>query len=458
MPRGAGSTCDEIDCRVRACCLLSGECVELEPGECSGETGTSAPFGVFCEDTTCPDDIGACCAGDGSTWCTQRNEADCLAMGGEFRGVGLACGDLDCSSVRACCLPDASCAELQVQACRDAGGLSESVDSTCATVTCEPFQACCMPGHIFNTCFDAPVSFCLSGNWWPLGPGSECATTDCYQAACCLPDGSCTSASSSECRDAGGSRQPFGTVCETHDCTLVSCCLEGSRGVRCEQHTAAECVVLGGLPQEPGADCAALDCTAALERGCCLPDGTCAALTPNTCRSMGGRELRSGYDCEDADCSPVPCCFDSTCHDTTRHHCPLDGGVIDETATSCSEGGCRSPGAVPSGTEARPGDPLLVTKGDGDELVLSWSPSCSSSVFDHTIHEGTLGTWYSHDAVLCDASRMTTATIIPAPRSSYYLIVPVTSSEEGSAGLDSEGRERPSSVAPCHELRELGCP
>jgi hypothetical protein len=105
------------------------------------------------------------------------------------------------------------------------------------------------------------------------------------------------------------------------------------------------------------------------------------------------------------------------------------------------------PGRVPDG-DVLLGSLLRIGK-SGANLVLSWGASCSDSANDYTVHQGTLGTWYSHHAVACTTNSVPSTTVPPGPGSSYFLVVPVTDDAEGSYGSDSAGRERPSSAAAC---------
>src|SRR6185295_9483267 len=55
-----------------------------------------------------------------------------------------------------------------------------------------------------------------------------------------------------------------------------------------------------------------------------------------------------------------------------------------------------APGAVPSGNG--PGVALLLGRNASDlnDLDLDWDPSCGTAS-DYSVHEGTIGIWYSHD-------------------------------------------------------------
>jgi hypothetical protein len=112
----------------------------------------------------------------------------------------------------------------------------------------------------------------------------------------------------------------------------------------------------------------------------------------------------------------------------------------------CAVWGGVNPGRVPDGYVVL-GSVLRAGK-NGSDVVLSWGASCGGGT-DYTVHEGTIGTWYSHQAVACTTNGVTSVTVTPGPASNYYLVVPVTDQAEGSYGSDSAGHERPKSTVGC---------
>jgi hypothetical protein len=105
------------------------------------------------------------------------------------------------------------------------------------------------------------------------------------------------------------------------------------------------------------------------------------------------------------------------------------------------------PGRTPDG-RVYLGAPLRVGK-SASNIVLSWGGSCSDAATDYTVHQGTIGSWYSHQAAKCSTGDVTGTTLTPAAGSSYYLVVPVTDDAEGSYGPRSNKQERPTSTASC---------
>ena len=93
------------------------------------------------------------------------------------------------------------------------------------------------------------------------------------------------------------------------------------------------------------------------------------------------------------------------------------------------------------------------------QLRIRWQAGLCDGADDYGIHEGTLGSWYSHTAMAgqcSDASPFFEADVLAAPGNTYYLVVPNTASSEGSYGIDSAGDERspwPDCYEQCLELR-----
>jgi len=98
-----------------------------------------------------------------------------------------------------------------------------------------------------------------------------------------------------------------------------------------------------------------------------------------------------------------------------------------------------------------------VTPGD---LTIAWSASCSEGGSDYGIYEGTIGTWYGHASIDCaDDGGDLTEDVTPAAASSYYLVVPHNTREEGSYGVASSLSERPVGGAACAPAQVItACP
>jgi glucose/arabinose dehydrogenase len=124
--------------------------------------------------------------------------------------------------------------------------------------------------------------------------------------------------------------------------------------------------------------------------------------------------------------------------------------VLDLTGAS----GTPGPGRVPDGGPV-PGTPLTVTKSVSipGALDLAWGASCAPGATDYAVYQGTLGSWYSHVAVLCSTAGARTTTITPPLGNRYYLVVPMDDQSEGSYGTASSGAERPRPGSQCRTQR-----
>lgn len=94
----------------RACCYGS-TCVDgVCPAECTGGGGISTPLGTTCADNPCvvtPQE-GACCIFNSTLFrweCAELTASQCSMAGGQFQGIGVACGDIDCNDINepTCC-------------------------------------------------------------------------------------------------------------------------------------------------------------------------------------------------------------------------------------------------------------------------------------------------------------------------------------------------------------------
>ncbi|MCP3981090.1 MAG: hypothetical protein GY716_17470 [bacterium] len=130
-------------------------------------------------------------------------------------------------------------------------------------------------------------------------------------------------------------------------------------------------------------------------------------------------------------------------------------GLVYRPVTCAASGA----GEIPNGGDVA-GVPLTVDKTTGGDLSLSWSASCNATDDDYEVYEGALGFFYSHQSRLCFTSAGTTATITPAPSSTYYLVVPrnTGAGEEGSYGRNGAGTERPQGFNACLPRFIAPCP
>jgi hypothetical protein len=158
--------------------------------------------------------------------------------------------------------------------------------------------------------------------------------------------------------------------------------------------------------------------------------------------------------------------------------CQLGGTACgDPTAVDCNNGsvcfvpyrtcpGCTctttNEGKTCLATASEPGTvgPLQIDKVPaGSALVLSWGAGCFASGPDYSVHEGTLGVWYSNEPLRCTSASALTLTITPSGGDRYYLIAPEVGDFTGSLGTNSAGAQRPLGLASCTPDRALvPCP
>lgn len=143
----------------------------------------------------------------------------------------------------------------------------------------------------------------------------------------------------------------------------------------------------------------------------------------------------------------------------TSSTCPGLGGAVPGGQTRCScnvlEMGVPMPGtAVASGLASG----LKVDREAPGNLRLSWNASCSGTDTDYEIYEGALGSFYSHQQVLCTTGGATSATIPPGADGRYYLVVPRNALREGSYGTRSSGTQRPAAAIACLAQLAGSCP
>jgi hypothetical protein len=119
---------------------------------------------------------------------------------------------------------------------------------------------------------------------------------------------------------------------------------------------------------------------------------------------------------------------------------------------------CGGSGRIPDGLTV-PGAPLRMSRVGASQLLLQWSPSCSSADDDYAIYEGTIGSYYSHNVQKACSTNHQTSFVVSSPglASRYYLVVPHDGEVEGSYGVDRQDNERPQGTAPCRP-QQVGCP
>ena len=122
-----------------------------------------------------------------------------------------------------------------------------------------------------------------------------------------------------------------------------------------------------------------------------------------------------------------------------------NGQVEDYSVLVAADASAGIPGAVPETS-------LLVDKNTGNPawVDLSWGASCGVGASDYSIHEGAIGSFYSHTSKECTTGGATSFNgLVPDAGSRYFIVVPLSTTDEGSYGLSAAGAERPVSTAVC---------
>ena len=395
--QGDDTTCIGIApaCSFGACCV-DGICVELTEAGCAERPGTWRGHGSDCDTNPC-DFPGACCTPEGCLDGVDGMTADhCATAGGEYRGDWTTCGTLmpDCGLGACCtdlfggCLDNTTlvdcedplifagtfrgegtaCATLDPQ-CRDSGAccfgagfcgdgwssaICEARDNNVFLgdlVTCGTCLISRLPCTDDNDCKRCSISLdpcqsalnCPSGETCEVGGNSctsNCPTLDPVQA-CCLPNGTCITATVAACGSLYGAAQGAGSTCALLDpgtCDpppVGACCLPDGQ---CAELPAADCAGNGGTYEGDGAPCALDLCGA-----CCRDDGTCASASLAGCLAPGDH-FYAGRTC--AICPPTgACCLpDTTCVIIPQGACEAQDGLYHGNASvcppDCSRGAC----------------------------------------------------------------------------------------------------------------------
>jgi hypothetical protein len=121
-----------------------------------------------------------------------------------------------------------------------------------------------------------------------------------------------------------------------------------------------------------------------------------------------------------------------------------DNGQSDEGRAFLYLGAADVPaGWVPTDT------PLLLAKAEGGEPHLSWGSSCLASDVDYEVYQGFLGDFAVHAPLTCSTGGLTEITVSLPLGDKYYLVVPTSTTSEGSYGRSSDGTERPRGTPSC---------
>jgi uncharacterized repeat protein (TIGR01451 family) len=189
---------------------------------------------------------------------------------------------------------------------------------------------------------------------------------------------------------------------------------------------------------------------------------TCISSPGSTCAPAGSGDLDDLVDVEPGGwVDYVLICEIAGTPDTVMNTATVSvpGSVIDpQTANnSATDVAAITAGRVGDGA-GLPGPDVLKVDRVGNQLVLSWGPSCLPSDADYEIYEGILGSYESHQPLDCSTDgQLTCFHALPAA-STYYLVVPANFRFEGSYGFTSAGHERSVGVTTCLPQAIGSCP
>jgi len=246
------------------------------------------------------DDSNGVCPADGTPTAVAVTPSPFnLAVGGQQIATGSA-GPLNATAVN-------NVSVTCEVAGRPALTLTQSDCDECVVIL-----ACCLPD---GTCQTVSSTECEDLGGTPH-PDGECTTTQ----ACCLPDGSCQNMDPLCCLAAGGTPGGDGSACTAPE----ACCLPDST---CILTDPVCCTAAGGTPEGAGSVCTQPE-------GCCPPEGTCAEMDPLCCADQGGQPGGAGSACTASEACCVP---DSTCISTDPVCCVLAGGTPEGPGSECTQ-------------------------------------------------------------------------------------------------------------------------
>jgi hypothetical protein len=298
--------------------------------------------------------------------------------------------------------------------CDDDGECDDGV--ACTTDTCDPTDKLCVfpPDHGFcgNGVACDGIEYCDTQTGCQPGTPVTCGSVECGTNDCVEPGGNCVITDD----DADCDNNLY--------CDGEETCSGGS----CQAGTPVTC-------STDGIACTIDACNETLD----------------TCHTPNDSRCTDGLYCTVEWCDAVDGCrYDST---------PCAAGeACDESTDQCIGSPGAAAGAVPDG-KVVPGSVLPIAKGTGSQISLDWGASCLGGDSDYAIYEGQIGSYYSHQQILCtDGGEALTEDFTPSTTSSYYLVVPLSADNEGSFGPNSHGRERPPGSAVCLPKYVAACP
>ncbi len=389
---GYGSGCFPDPCGpTGACCLqtpVGAFCTDMTEEQCvlMGGSATYHGDGTFCDGIDgdgngvpdlCEDLEGACCIGEDS--CLFVTDSECQLAGGEFKGIGTDCSDMNSNGVAdvcensteggACCTFMQGCVDVADQAtcegdpylgqwmgagtscsddpppcngacCTETGCVDNVTAMTCLSAHAGQFVgagtscsddpspcngACCTDEGCIDGIDAMTCMTTYSGQF--MGAGTSCSDPGICSGACCTGE-TCQFVTQTECSNLSGTFYGYNTTCDPNPCIQPSgaCCTpEGCiadvSGITCA-------TVYSGMWMGPGSSCSDPNpCVGA----CCIDD-SCQVLDPGECNLLGGEFLNYGSGCDFNPCGPTgACCTEfpviTICSDMTEEGCAALGSV-----------------------------------------------------------------------------------------------------------------------------------
>ncbi len=296
---------------VGACCIGTGECLEITEDDCFGQGGQFFGNGTLCSQTACPG-TGRCCFNQGQD-CEVRTQSACAQIAGSRWDAGLTCSS-------PCPIPPVN--DLCTGAIPITCGETITVDTTIATVDpSDPTFPCRVGGATQGTAtiwftFVPTTSSATIRTCGSLGPDSMLQVFDgscgafgpplaCNDDSCGLLSSLCVSnlivGNTYYIELAGwGAASPgvysLEVVCPGITCASTgSCCLPSGA---CSVITEPACLLAGGDYNGDSTTCGTLG-------ACCMDEESCVLSNQQCCQAAGGAFLGEGTNCGDAAGDPI---------------------------------------------------------------------------------------------------------------------------------------------------------
>jgi hypothetical protein len=93
--------------------------------------------------------------------------------------------------------------------------------------------------------------------------------------------------------------------------------------------------------------------------------------------------------------------------------------------------------------------------------MLEWGAPCNDATTpaqDFAVYRGAIGEYADYSSLTCTTGGETHHLALDVADDSFFLIVPSTSANEGSYGLDGAGEQRPPAQLACRAQAVADCP